>query len=336
MNRGAWQAIVLRGRNESDTTEQLQQNTHAILCYCLLAFHQAAEGQGRDEAGTRVWQLQERGSPPYFQSGGWLLIRSSFCLAVSGEVLLPTLPFIIFVLESFLGIAHWIRESVASHRPASYDLLEDKCLGNTRKKAIKTMFSGIMLRKLQRAFICDRQMDNEFILHSCVSLVPACQVWEPWMLHLRQFWSGGLFRKRPKCHFSFVPLAFPILLILKSSYSQTDRCSLPVLYLASFNKGQILRMRSCRKKRASLSNIKILSQLLIEIRNSPFHHRNTCTCSIFAPNKDCVSLFWVVQGPGQEQCCLLVSALSSYWASQLWAQSYDWVDNWVRPVSSPF
>lgn len=66
---------------------------------------------------------------------------------------------------------------MASHRPASYDLLEDKCLGKTRKKAIKTLFPGIMLRKLQRAFICDRQMDNEFVLHSCVFLVRVCQVW---------------------------------------------------------------------------------------------------------------------------------------------------------------
>ena len=78
-------------------------------------------------------------------------------------------------------------------------------------------------------------MDNESILHSCVSLVPAYQVWYLECCILGSFEVEG-FLERLKCHFSFVPLAIPILLILKSNYSQTNHCSLPVLYLASFQR----------------------------------------------------------------------------------------------------
>ena len=104
MNRGAWQATVLRGHKESDRTEQQQQSVHATLCYCLLAFPQAAEGQGGDELLIHTCDdLQERGSAPYFQPGVLLLVCNSSYSAVSGDSLLPTLPFIIFVLERFPG-----------------------------------------------------------------------------------------------------------------------------------------------------------------------------------------------------------------------------------------
>lgn len=79
-------------------------------------------------------------------------------------------------------------------------------------------------------------------------------------------------------------------------------------------------------------NIKILSQLLMEIGNSPFQHKNTRTCSIFVLNENCPSLFWVVQRPESRSGAVLsasVSAPSSYWASQFGAQSYDLVYNWV-------
>ena len=38
MNRGAWQATVLRGHKESDRTEQQQQSVHATLLLLPLGF----------------------------------------------------------------------------------------------------------------------------------------------------------------------------------------------------------------------------------------------------------------------------------------------------------
>ena len=61
---------------------------------------------------------------------------------------------------------------MASHRPASYDLLEDKCLGKTRKKAIKTLFAGIVLRKLQPSYVTDRWTMNPYSIP--VSLLYLC------------------------------------------------------------------------------------------------------------------------------------------------------------------
>lgn len=138
------------------------------MCICpllSLGLSQAAEGWGRDKLWVYVCVKTlegcKNGSTLDLQLGVWRLVPSSCCSAVPDDVLL-TLPLLILVLEILPEITHWMRENIASQRPASNDLLEDKFIGKTRK-AIRTLFSGVEVKKLKCALKPDRQWSSCYI-----------------------------------------------------------------------------------------------------------------------------------------------------------------------------
>lgn len=129
-----------------------------------LGFNQTAEGWGREKLLVYVCAKTSEGckgeNTSYLQRGVWLLVPSSCRSAVPGEVLL-TPPLTVLVLETLPEITQWMREKVASQRPASNDLLEDKFIRKTRK-VIRTLFSGVEL-KLKCISIPDSGVYTPFV-----------------------------------------------------------------------------------------------------------------------------------------------------------------------------